>query len=258
MSQQQQSHAYIQHDVAPPESAGRAVALTAVMAIGLAAGVALGTAFALTRPEAALGVAQIEGQPIQIATLPADALVGPPLIDPSTVELAEIKTGRMAVEPASDDALLQAQDAGAPEPVQLAARFGGELPVETPAIEGETALLEAPGPSDPLADISTVEIAETEAEVLAIEERLSAAGAAYFQLPPDAAEPFDAALGEPALPPARTNGWVNLRAAPGNNSEVMMVVPGGAEIGAEEGCRHWCEVVYDGNRGYIYQSFIRR
>ena len=57
--------------------------------------------------------------------------------------------------------------------------------------------------------------------------------------------------------PAQADKWVNMRAAPGNKSRVLTVVPAGSDIMAEAGCRHWCKVVYDGKEGYIYKTFIR-
>lgn len=150
----------------------------------------------------------------------------------------------------------------------LAARFGGPAPEagasqapeavpQTAASVAEAAETgEAP---DTGALPEDIEIAETEAEVLAIEERLSAAGAAYFELPQEPDDPFEAAISdEVPLPPARTNQWVNMRAGPDNDAEILTVVPFDAEIGAEADCRSWCEVVYEGQRGYIYQSFIRQ
>lgn len=134
-------------------------------------------------------------------------------------------------------------------PPPVAARFG-DIAAPTSPLVARTGVsaLEA-----------TVEIAETEAEAVRIEERLSAAGAAYFELPPKTDDPFEAALWDDVpLAPARTNAWVNMRAGPDNDAEVLTVVPGGAELRARTGCAHWCEVVYEGRRGYIYKSFIRR
>lgn len=68
---------------------------------------------------------------------------------------------------------------------------------------------------------------------------------------PAAARP--AGLGE-----ARVNAYVNMRSGPDNNSQVVTVVPANARIAAANGCRHWCEVVYEGRRGFIYKDYIVR
>ncbi|MHB2267493.1 SH3 domain-containing protein [Aliihoeflea sp. PC F10.4] len=80
---------------------------------------------------------------------------------------------------------------------------------------------------------------------------------------------FDAALSgtgetaeaEPALAsnlqPAKASQYVNMRSAPADDANVVAVVPANASIEAETDCR-WCEVSYDGQKGYIFQSFITR
>jgi uncharacterized protein YraI len=54
---------------------------------------------------------------------------------------------------------------------------------------------------------------------------------------------------------ATATTWVNLRAGPSDDAEVLTVVPGDAEIQAEAGC-NWCAVTYEGRDGYIYKNFI--
>ncbi|MCY6383392.1 SH3 domain-containing protein [Hoeflea prorocentri] len=49
--------------------------------------------------------------------------------------------------------------------------------------------------------------------------------------------------------------WVNLRAGPSSKSEVLTIVPADAEIMVETDCK-WCGVVYKGQKGYIYKSFV--
>jgi len=65
------------------------------------------------------------------------------------------------------------------------------------------------------------------------------------------------AFNSPVLGTARVTQFVNLRARPSDDAEVLLVVPADAEIQAATGC-NWCEVVYDGKQGFIYKSFIRR
>ena len=102
-----------------------------------------------------------------------------------------------------------------------------------------------------------VEVAETEAEVVALESELSELGAAYFEV----AETPESLAAQPVtdgLVPRRTNRYVNMRAAPDNDGRVLRVVPANADIFADPSCTHWCEVAYEGQRGFIYTSFIRR
>lgn len=98
-----------------------------------------------------------------------------------------------------------------------------------------------------------VQVAESEAEVAKLEaatgmvDGQSAAGAPTTEL----AGPL------PAMKTARVTKYVNLRAGPADESRVIAVVPANAEVKVESGCQ-WCTVVYKGQRGYIYKSFIRR
>ena len=80
---------------------------------------------------------------------------------------------------------------------------------------------------------------------------------------------FDAALsGAPAedeaepevasnLEPATAAQYVNMRSGPADDANIVTVVPANASIEAETDCR-WCEVSYNGQKGYIFQSFIAR
>ena len=65
---------------------------------------------------------------------------------------------------------------------------------------------------------------------------------------------------QPAAAPQMVAGhalkWVNMRAGPDNDAEILAVVPFDAALQAEKGCDHWCAVTYDGEQGYIYHSFI--
>lgn len=53
----------------------------------------------------------------------------------------------------------------------------------------------------------------------------------------------------------RVNDDVNLRARGVSGSRVLRTIPGNASVGLV-GCKDWCEVVYEGTRGFIYKSFI--
>lgn len=101
---------------------------------------------------------------------------------------------------------------------------------------------------------SVVAVAETVEELLALEEIQSR------EVEADLARTSDeiTAAIQPETGPkvsAAATTWVNMRSGPSDDAEVLMVVPGGADIEAETGC-NWCAVSYDGRAGYIYKSFI--
>lgn len=101
---------------------------------------------------------------------------------------------------------------------------------------------------------STVAVAETTEELLALEEIQRREVEADLATP---SNEITAAI-QPDTPQkvsARATAWVNMRAGPADEAEVLMVVPGNAEIQAETDCG-WCAVSYDGRDGYIYKSFI--
>lgn len=49
---------------------------------------------------------------------------------------------------------------------------------------------------------------------------------------------------------------VNMRANPRNGAAVIQVVPRRSTVEVI-GCKYWCEVVYQGRRGFIYKGFVR-
>lgn len=57
------------------------------------------------------------------------------------------------------------------------------------------------------------------------------------------------------LKPAVVRDAVNFRAAPDSKSEVLSVLPANTRIEAQTDCG-WCEVAYQGQRGFVYKSFI--
>lgn len=266
---------------APPPTA----LYTGMAGLGLAAGAMLIAAGLARQPD--IGA-------IHQATLPAAGSLPSPAERPAEPVVTEAVTrtdGRiaMAATAAAETPSVPAVDA------PLATRFGGTAgtsepapPVAVPpsdavrpdpglaAFAGGDAPVRAPLPSE--AAPEPVEVAATEAEVLAIEERLAAEGDPNFVLPPEAApdaaelpatlsasapqavpESAVAQLPTPAdLPPAWAREHVNLRAGPDNDAPVLAIIPGNAAFAAEDGCEHWCAAVYEDQQGYVYSSFIRR
>jgi hypothetical protein len=54
---------------------------------------------------------------------------------------------------------------------------------------------------------------------------------------------------------ARVASDVRLRAGPSNGDVVLATVPGGRLVEVI-GCRAWCEVIFAGQRGWVYKGFI--
>lgn len=107
-----------------------------------------------------------------------------------------------------------------------------------------------------------VPVAETEDEIAALEEAQRSALVAELapSSPGDtpSAQPGTTASVQPQSTPKRpaiARRYVNLRAAPNDDADVLLVVPALAEIEAQDDCR-WCEVTYDGRIGYIFTNFI--
>ncbi|HTV68063.1 MAG TPA: SH3 domain-containing protein [Rhizobiaceae bacterium] len=77
---------------------------------------------------------------------------------------------------------------------------------------------------------------------------------------PDAATTAAIAKPEPVSAatarPGRVNKHVNLRSGPNDESKVLRVVPAKASLSIIN-CESWCEVVYEGTRGYVYKSFVK-
>ncbi|MCR9123035.1 MAG: SH3 domain-containing protein [Phyllobacteriaceae bacterium] len=267
---------------APPPTA----LYTGIAGLGLAAGAMLIAAGLARQPD--LGALHAASMPAA-ETLPAPAERPDEILDEPAAIAAATET---------DDRIAEAATAAITTPAAptvdapVAARFGGTAgssetapPFAMAASDAERsdptlaafADDDAPVPAPLSAEAEPVEVAATEAEVLAIEERLAAQGDPNFVLPPetgtDAASASAAGPGgapqpvtetaaqsvQPAdLPPAWASEHVNLRAGPDNDATVLAIIPGNAAFAAEAGCEHWCAAVYEGQSGYVYGSFIRR
>lgn len=103
-----------------------------------------------------------------------------------------------------------------------------------------------------------VEIAESEDEIIALERKLSDEGAAHFNVPDEPKQANDApAPLQQDLRKRQTAKYVNLRAGPDNDADVLTIVPAKTIVLAEDNCVHWCAAVYEGQQGFIYKSFFR-
>lgn len=240
----------------------------ALLSAGAIAGVAAGAVLSIALFRADMPQAQ------QIAALPASTAVPvTETLDTTGARVVEPAEPAMTVAPRTLPASPQAARFDAPPrpPAMIAeppTQTAAAAPVPTAApvpsnrpLPPDTAP-SASAPIDPFALLllpAPVEIAETEAEAVAIEERLSSVGAAYFELPPQGdGVATDIGGASPELVAARVNDYVNLRTGPNGETDVLTVVPLDGDILAEPECTGWCQVVYQGQRGYIFDRFIER
>jgi Bacterial SH3 domain len=74
-----------------------------------------------------------------------------------------------------------------------------------------------------------------------------------------AVEPADGAVepadGPPAIRIARAVSDVKLRAGPGNGQPVVATISRGTSVEVIN-CRAWCEVIFAGQRGWVYKSYL--
>jgi hypothetical protein len=151
----------------------------------------------------------------------------------------------------------------------LTTKFRGGTSVST----GSTGSIDAINSLDRSGD--TVREASSEAEILELEAQMSAENPQDFAALTTDVAPSDAgrspavveapvatieaaAESAAALAPARASAYVNLRASASNDATILTVVPANAAIRAASDCEHFCEVVYNGQRGFVGKSFVRR
>lgn len=113
------------------------------------------------------------------------------------------------------------------------------------------------------AALKNVDIAESEDDVVALEEKMNSGVASAYAPEEVEEEPIrPAGISAPSfntsdLVPARATKWVNMRAKNNKYAAKLMVVPQNAEIRSDPSCQHWCRVAYDGKLGYVYRTYIR-
>lgn len=190
-------------------------------------------------------VMQAAAQQPVVAPLPTGDTRWAKPVAPKPEEKAEV-----AATPAAEQRLPATGPDERGVPQAPASEVPADISAETAPDESATASI-APAAAGGADD---VQVAESEAEVAKLEaatgmvDGQTAAGAPTTEL---AGKPL------PAMKTARVTKYVNLRAGPADESRVIAVVPANAEVKVESGCQ-WCTVVYKGQRGYIYKSFIRR
>lgn len=103
--------------------------------------------------------------------------------------------------------------------------------------------------------VPSVPVAETEDEIARLEAMQQSAISGLVEA--QAQDEDTAAIEqEPSLRAAVASAAVNLRAAPRDDADVLLIVPAKSALEAEPDCESWCAVSYDGRSGYIYKDFL--
>lgn len=103
--------------------------------------------------------------------------------------------------------------------------------------------------------VPSVPVAETEDEIAELEEIQRREVENDVGAPSEEETASVGPVDTPALQQATTTRYVNMRAGPSDDAEIVLVVPALMEVEAEAGC-NWCTVSYDGRTGYIYKTFL--
>lgn len=230
----------------------RFATLAFVVAVSVAAGTALGATMYRFELRAPL-VAATENQSVK----PAGANDAVAQATDNRKSVVAIKSRAVNPLPRNRTAMaaLPADSGrfGSPDQIQLVAE---KKPLinqlrEQAGVDGEKtgSILSQPPPA---------EIAETEAEIIELEQKLTSEGAEHFKVPAQSAS--DSALQPTAegMYRRQTAKYVNLRAGPDNEADVLAIVPARTELLAQDDCIHWCAAIYLGQKGYIYKTFFRQ
>ena len=93
-----------------------------------------------------------------------------------------------------------------------------------------------------------MEVAASQSEVDVADDDVNVEEAKVAESPAaDAAE---------ATRTAAVTTHVNMRSEPKNEAAVVAVVPQGRDVGIVD-CSQWCEVLYDGKKGFIHKRFVK-
>jgi hypothetical protein len=212
----------------------------------------------------------------------------PPAPAPATVEAASLNTTVVVVQPPPEpapkaDRLVRTPrapegrneagepdgamaDTAEPKAVSEAAESAGRKLDEDAGRDLEFALSEPPAPGESGdAAVEDAALDEIEDAIEAAVDETSDEAVDQAAVEETADEPVEeetVEAEEPAAPevaatrtaPVTTD--VNMRARPSNGAAVIQVVPGRSTVEVI-GCDYWCEVVYEGKRGWIYKGFVR-
>jgi hypothetical protein len=178
--------------------------------------------------------AEAAAEPVERVTLApepaAEAAPTPATVPAETAAVAEVDILE------SDDPRWGTAKTAAARTLSAAPAEGGELAYA--AANPSAAALERTVVDDPTDDTETSAIPRSRPAVEA-----------------DEPERPSSDVGRTASRTATIASAVNLRAKGAKGARVIGVIPRGATVGLV-GCDGWCEVIYEGRRGFIYKSFL--
>ena len=257
--------------------AGQVAALAVLAVIGGTGGAAiaawkLGDGAASPSVEASAAPESAQ-QPVRTAAMPepisesSSEPASAPMAAPRDIAAAPTVREAVDADPAARASLFPENEA------VLVAAAGQRMGAEKIAAPAEPGLAAVPADTPPngidvaetasiLSPGEPVAVADTADEAAKLEAMMADESQPPEPDPMAAASADDPAAsfasdGKP-LTPAQADKYVNLRAEPTNESEVIEIIPANADLLAEENCTHWCAVSHDGRQGYVYKTFIRR
>lgn len=249
--------------------------------IGAAGALTVAAAIAVGLPERTAGEATDASSAQTAVDIPAEA--ASPAEEPEVAATPSGETKGL-VEPAPNTQQAEAET----ETDTLRMRMAGEAPAEAsnraerPDLQQTASIDDADG----LVMEDVVAVAESETELLALEDEQRRQNAELlsevegtqlaYSSPVDldvesagvesagiesagveSAGPIgEGTAGTAPLEPAQVTQFVNFRAGPANEEAVIAVIPEGTRIEATTECQHWCEALYQGRRGYVYESYV--
>ncbi len=238
----------------------RLLAIPAVIA--LAVGLSAVAAIDATRDEPTLALATQDAAPVTTAVVePAAPDAVASRAEPVIETVANAAEAMASAFPASSPSPITT--GSVERPVDPAIAAAARMNAEPVAAEAMPADLD-------IADLAQVAIAEDEEDVQALEVALVEEGssgpfettAETIPVEDDIAAAEVSSETTASIPsgmsPARINAFVNLRTGPSNDSGVIRVLPANAAVQATSDCVHFCEVLHEGTRGYVYKSYLSR
>lgn len=216
------------------------VALTVVAVAGLSIGTAFGANFRRVTQQGSPPLTDVK----QRAVLPVDEITTtsvPPRLNPSSIDKSFSSAQFGSSAPRID----------AGKTVDEANSASKHITVKNKPIQEDTVV-----PETVFSRPHIVDIAETEADTIDIERRMAALNVEHFILPTRSIASATDNQSPGGLRKGRTIKYVNLRAGPDNDAEVLVIMPANAAILAEGSCIHWCAAVYQGKKGFIYKTLI--
>lgn len=180
----------------------------------------------------------LAAEPAGQAALPAEpaaAAPQPPVAAPVDTAASAAAPADVEILPSNDPRWGSATAAASPAPAAAPAE-SGELAYA--AGNPAAAALRRTVVDDPTDDTETSAIPSSRPAIEAIEP-----------------EPPSVADGPVPTRKATIASAVNMRTKGAKGARVLGVIPRGATVGLVD-CDGWCEVVYEGRRGFVYKSFL--